>query len=179
MRKWCFLIIIVMYCCLIGCGKEKISTEFGEIIFDENDVFTTFDNKEFSYQDIQDKNITMINVWGTFCVECEKEMPDLIKINDTYIKQGVQVIGIVIDAMDSKGNVNNSKCAEATEILKKSDVNYINLIPSKDFKQNFLKDVQIVPMTFFVNNEGKQIGDVYYGSKSYEEWSEIIGKILG
>ena len=64
----------------------------------------------FTAQDLQgngvsqsifaDYDLTMINVWATYCPPCLQEMPDLGKLSEEYKDKGVQVLGIVSDVMD-------------------------------------------------------------------------------
>ena len=46
--------------------------------------------------------VTMLNIWGTFCGPCIREMPDLVKLNEANKSNGVEVVGIVIDILDRK-----------------------------------------------------------------------------
>ena len=56
--------------------------------------------------DIFAKNkLTMVNIWGTFCPPCIREMPDLAKLNSANKSKGVEVVGIPIDIVDEEGNV--------------------------------------------------------------------------
>ena len=41
-----------------------------------------------------------------------------------------------------------------------------------------MDQVQVVPTTVFVDGEGKQVGEVYAGSRTEEEWKEIIDELL-
>ena len=43
---------------------------------------------------------------------------------------------------------------------------------------SFLKDVQAVPTTIFVDKNGKIIGQTYLGAKSFTEWENIIKSFL-
>ena len=42
----------------------------------------------------------MINVWGTFCGPCIREMPDLARISESHKNSGVEVVGVVIDVTE-------------------------------------------------------------------------------
>ena len=57
-------------------------------------------------QDIfKDFDLTMINIWGTYCSPCIREMPDLGEIHDEYKDRKVNVVGIVIDVQNNDGSV--------------------------------------------------------------------------
>ena len=62
---------------------------------------------EFSMEDVNgetytqemfaDHDLTMINVFTTWCSPCIREIPDLEKLSKEMEDQGVQVVGIVLD----------------------------------------------------------------------------------
>ena len=54
----------------------------------------------------------------------------------------------------------------------------MHIIPSSDLRTGFLKNVQSVPTTFFVDSNGKQIGDPYLGAKDQDAWTKIIEEML-
>ena len=41
-----------------------------------------------------------------------------------------------------------------------------------------LSDVSVVPTTFFVDSQGRVVAEVYTGSRSYDEWAQIIEELL-
>ena len=58
------------------------------------------DGNEISSELYSNNKITMVNIWGTFCGPCIREMPDLAKLNQEYKSKGVEIIGIPIDIAD-------------------------------------------------------------------------------
>ena len=122
--------------------------------------------------------VTMLNIWGTFCGPCIREMPDLGKLNEANKSKGVEVVGIVIDILDRKGNVDPRIKSTGEAIIKQTGANYTHIVPNIEMFTGVLKDIQAVPTTIFVDSNGKQIGDVYLGSKSQKDWQKIIDEIL-
>lgn len=49
--------------------------------------------------------IVILNFWATYCIPCEKEMPDLAAIQNEYAALGVQVIGASADEMEDRVKV--------------------------------------------------------------------------
>jgi thiol-disulfide isomerase/thioredoxin len=41
--------------------------------------------------------VTFINIWATWCIPCEKEMPMLQRIFDEYRPKGLRLVGVSID----------------------------------------------------------------------------------
>ena len=122
--------------------------------------------------------ITMVNIWGTFCPPCIKEMPDLAKLNEANKSKGVEVVGIPIDIVDRMGNILPKTKADGEEIIAKTGANYTHVVPSKDMMNGLLRNIQAVPATIFVDKDGKIIGQVYLGARSQKDWQKIIDDLL-
>ena len=87
-------------------------------------AFETTDTKgnKVTEKIFADKDITMVNVWGTFCGPCINEMPELQKIYERLPKNA-NLIGIVADVPEGmKDGVDN-----ANYIEKQTGVKYTNL----------------------------------------------------
>lgn len=126
-------------------------------------------------QDIFNKaDLTMINIWGTFCGPCIKEVPILSQISAEYKDKDVQIIGIVIDAIDGNGTPQPEQIAAAVKLLSSANADYVNIIPSPTMLNKQLKVIMAVPTTIFVNKEGEIVGKTIIGSKTKENWVKII-----
>ena len=146
----------------------------------EKITFTATDlNGRIVTSEIFEKNkVTTLNIWGTFCGPCIREMPDLAKLNEANKGKGVEVVGIVVDILDRKGNVDSRIKSSAETIIAQTGANYTNIVPSKEMLNGLLKNIQAVPATIFVDSNGNQIGEVFLGSKSQKDWQKIIDEIL-
>ncbi len=58
---------------LSGCSSE--SDEPKPLL--QSFTATTLDGGSFTQADLEDKDLTIMNFWGTFCTPCVDEMPDL------------------------------------------------------------------------------------------------------
>lgn len=143
--------------------------------------FTTvdLDGNEVDESVFEDYEITMINIWATFCGPCINEMPDLQRISESYAQKGVQIIGIVCDvSQNADGIYNEAYLQQAKSIVEATGVKYISLLPSLSLNSAKLNEVTSVPETFFVDKNGNQIGKSYIGSKNYDDWAKIIDELL-
>ena len=50
---------------------------------------TTLTGETVDQAVLEEYDLTMVNVWATFCGPCINEMPDIAKIADEYREQGV------------------------------------------------------------------------------------------
>ena len=142
-------------------------------------VFTATDlNDQAVDQSIlADYDLTMINVWGTFCPPCKEEMPALAELHTEYADQGFQIVGIVSDVLNQDGTLNPEQVEEARTIAEGSGVTYTNLLPSESLYP-ILGQIYALPSTFFVDSEGNQVGKFYMGAKTKDQWAAVIEETL-
>ena len=125
----------------------------------------------------EDYELTMVNVWATFCTPCISEMPELGELSAEYAGQGVQVVGLISDALNSDGTVSDGQLDTAREIVEATGASYRHLVPSEDL-YGLLAQITSVPTTFFVDSTGAQVGYAYLGARSGEEWAAILDELL-
>ena len=131
----------------------------------------TIDGTEVDQEIFADADLTMVNIWGTFCGPCIREMPDLGVISRNYADKKVKIVGIISDVAEPNDE-------SALSIIEQTKADYMHLVASEDLVNNYLSLVQVVPTTVFVDSEGKMVGKVYSGSKTRDKWEEIIDSSL-
>lgn len=176
------MLVTVLAILVVGCSKNHQNSEEiiekGEQVISEDFCYSTIDGAKVKYSDICSKKLTMINIWGTFCAPCVKEMPELQRISEEYKDKGVEIIGIPIDITKSNGTVKEDILKSANDIIEKTEVKYRNIIPDQKMNTTLLSDVQSVPQTLFVDNEGRMVGNIYYGARSEKDWKLILDTLL-
>ena len=153
-------------------GNSSGSDSIGEV--DMKDI-TGVDYTEERYADY---DVTMVNVFTTWCTPCINEIPDLEKLRNEMSDQGVNVVGIVLDAVDGSGSVDNEAVEKAELLAENTGVTYPFLIPDDTLLNGRLYGINAVPETFFVDREGNVIGESYTGSRSLEEWKAVVEEKL-
>ena len=123
-----------------------------------------------------DYQLTVINVWATYCSPCLKEMPDLGELSEEYADQGVQIIGIVGDVINSDGTISDSQMEKAAQIIEQTGANYLHIPMDLEL---YLSDLGVnlyaFPTTYFVDSEGKPVGNGIVGMiPSKEAWQAYI-----
>lgn len=167
-----------------GVGETSLDLEEGASqVMTEDPSFSNFktitlDGDAVTEEIFADYDLTMINIWATFCGPCLREMPDLGEISEEYEDKNFQIAGIVTDVMNSNGTLSETQLETAREIVDKTEADYIHLLPSYDLTMAKLKDVTSVPETIFVDRDGNQVGESYLGSRSKEDWVRIIDELL-
>ena len=135
---------------------------------------TDLDGNAVDSKELFAKNkVTMINIWGTYCGPCIEEMPELEKISKEYADKGAAVVGLVVDV--SEGN--DSKLADAKDIIKDTGVTYLNIKAWDGFKDQL--SAPGTPTTYFVDSNGNLIGDPVVGAnvmKYRQTLEELLAK---
>lgn len=150
----------------------------GSSVEDISNVVTKdINGKEFSKKDYEKYDLTMVNVFATWCTACIKEIPDLVELQKEMKDKGVNVVGIVTDTMDDGGE-NKDAIAKAKTIQEKTKANYPFLMPDKSNFNGRLNGIQALPETFFIDKNGKIVGETYSGSHDLKAWKKIVEKEL-
>lgn len=101
-----------------------------------------------------EKDLTVLNVWGTYCGPCINEMPELGKWAKE-LPENVQLIGLICDGYGNEDT--------AVQIAEKAGAEYLQLIANEDFSQ-FFETIVGVPTTFFVDKNGNIVGEPIIGA---------------
>lgn len=137
-------------------------------------AFTTedLDGNEVTESILKDKDVTMINIWGTFCPPCIEEMPELAKLSAS-LPENAQIIGILCDvSLNDK-----SALQDAKSIVSKAGTNYPCLLLN-DSLTDYLSQFMYVPTTIFVDSEGNQIGEPVVGA-DFNAYTVRLQKVIG
>ena len=150
----------------------------GNTVTDLSNITTKdIHGKEFSSKDFANYDLTMVNVFATWCTACIQEIPDLVEVQKEMQAKGVNIIGIVTDTVDDTGE-NREALEKAKLIQEKTKANYSFLIPDKTNFNGRLNGIQALPETFFVDKNGQIVGETYSGSHNKKDWTAIIEKEL-
>ncbi len=193
MKKIYSLIIGMLMAVMLisGCGKQEESaspeseeTEMTDAAQDEQEdtssdgsgLFGTFYAQTLYGEDVTEEifsqaDLTMVNIWGTFCNPCIEEMPALGELSREYADYGFQIVGLISDVTEPEDRL-------SIQIVEETKADYTHMVASLDFQNGILRYVQGVPTTVFIDSEGNMVGEVYVGARDKEAWSQIIGELL-
>ena len=59
--------------------------------------FATLDGAEIGLPDLEG-NVAVVNFWGTWCLPCRRELPELAELAAAYADRPVRVVGIAVDS---------------------------------------------------------------------------------
>ena len=138
---------------------------------------TDLDGNELDQSMLEEYGLTMVNVWATYCTPCLSEMPDLGELADEYRDQGVQIVGLVSDVLNSDGSYSEEQLDTARDIVAETGADYPHLLPSQDL-YGLLSQIYGVPTTFFVDSQGRQVGSAYVTAMEKEDWVQVIDGVM-
>lgn len=170
---------------LAGCGTEKNETQStaqtasvpqpqsikpvggematsGKIAFQATDI----DGELHQSDEWIGRRPVIINVWGTWCGPCRREVPDMVKVYEEFQDQGVEILGLAV--RDTPDRVR--------DYAKSNQMSWVLLMAD----QNTLKTmgrITGVPTTIFLDKNGNEV-ERFVGPRSYEVFKQTIKKIL-
>lgn len=142
--------------------------------------FTTQDvyGKTYTHEIFRDYDLTLVNIFTTWCSPCVAEIPDLEKLHNMMADQGVNVIGVVLDVLDENGEIIQEYLEKAQFLAEQTGATYPFLLPDTTYMNGRLIGIEGFPETFFVDKNGNIVGETYSGSRSLEDWLSVVEQEL-
>ena len=139
---------------------------------------TGIDGKTYTQDVFSKYDLTLVNIFTTWCSPCVKEIPELEKLYQEYKDKGVGVVGVVLDTAGEDGSVDETSVEAAKKLQEKTGATYPFLIPDEGKMNGRLNGISAFPETFFVDKNGNIVGEVYTGSHDLDEWKKIVEDTL-
>jgi len=89
------------------------------------------DNSFFAKQ-----RLTMVNVWGTFCGPCIREMPDLAQLPSAFPSSDFALLGIIADTNVQRTDANKATEDTARQQMSAAGASYPSIIPDASIMQH-------------------------------------------
>ena len=136
------------------------------------------DGKDYTEKVFSDYDLTLVNIFTTWCSPCVNEIPELEKLYEEMKDKGVGVVGVVLDTVGDDGKQDDATVKKAGVLQEKTKASYPFLIPDSTMMNGRLNGISAFPETFFVDKDGNIVGETYSGSHSLDEWKKIVEKEL-
>jgi len=119
--------------------------------------------------------VTLINVWATWCEPCRKEMPDLLELRKRYGAKGFRLILVSADDPDSVETA-------VRPALKKFGVDFLTYIQQDSSDEVFIEGMShewngALPASFLYDNGGN-LNEIKVGKHTFTEFEEKITALL-
>lgn len=145
----------------------KVYGKFAE--FTTNDI----NGNEVTESIFANKDLTVVNIWGTFCGPCINEMPEL-GAWEKELTDNVQIVGLIVDISSTD---NETQIAAAKQITEKADVGFVNLIGGNGDFDELIGSIVGVPTTIFVDKSGNIVGEIIVGA-DVDRYKSFVNKYV-
>ena len=117
----------------------------------------------------------LINVWATWCIPCREEFPDLIKLQEKYGSEILDMVAISVDYPDEIDN-------KIKPFLEKLPVNFPIYVQNFDRQEDFINTFSsewsdALPATFLYDGTGKQ-RIFHQGQLDFKDLENLIRPVL-
>ena len=114
---------------------------------------------DFSLRDLSDQTVSLsdfrgrvvlLDFWATWCPPCRMSIPELVKLQDKYRDDGLEILGISLD------DPQNELGRYLKEFKEKYKINYrILLFNNKIMQDYFGMESPAIPTMFVIDRDGK------------------------
>lgn len=119
-------------------------------------------------QVFKEKKLTVLNLWGTWCGPCVEEMPEFEQVWQDMKEKEVQFLGLSVD----------SDLKEVQSLKTELDISYPLLQENEALKKSLTSQFDYVPVTIFVDSEGKVLESFIAGGATAEKLKGIIESLI-
>lgn len=119
--------------------------------------------------------VVLLNLWGTWCVPCLREIPDLVALESELAPRGMVLLGV---AMDESNTIQSTvepfrlKYFPRFRTWVRSDPDMDTLVSVVDPAWN-----EILPTSYVIGRDGKVVKKIQ-GKKSREEFRALLEAAL-
>ncbi|MBQ7007430.1 MAG: TlpA family protein disulfide reductase [Oscillospiraceae bacterium] len=145
------LVMSVLMIAFAGCSQDTAGSggamsRFKAEVIGKDDVFTE--------KNIAEYDLTVVNIWATWCGYCIVEMPDLQNLYEK-LPENVNFVSVCIDG--------DTQYDTAKAILEANKCTFTAIIPDEALNESLISLAQVLPTTFFVDSNGNLVGEAHMG----------------
>lgn len=154
MRKLACLLLMLAVLCASALAEQGLT-----------DFSTTDMEGHAVTQDIfADYDLTLVNIWATWCPYCLREMPCFSKLTG-MLPENVNFITICTDAAEQR--------SLTQDILRESGATFQTLVASPDLYDQISMQVTAFPTTLFLDSEGRYAAEPLVGALPSDDPASI------
>lgn len=151
MKRILILIAAAMLLISLFCTAGAVG--FGEFSTVDTDG-NTVTQEVFS-----DYDLTMVNIWATWCGYCIEEMPAFAELKDR-LPENVNLITVCTDA--------DTEAELAAQVLDYAGANFQTLLVSDEMNAQLISYIYAFPTTYFLDGSGQAVGEPIVGVPSLD-----------
>ena len=93
------------------------------------------------------KKVIVVNAWATWCINCVRDMPDLVKTQQRFKDRNVQFIGLTAEPLESSQTIK--------DFLRYADVSWPNGVAAVETLIEF--KAEAIPAVWVITPDGKVV----------------------
>jgi len=167
--RWGFFVFLVLSFPGFLSADPDYMAELGVQKFDGTLEAPAFALKSVEGKTIQLKDfrgkVVLLNFWASWCVPCEKEMPDFEKLYQEFKKDGFVILAVSIDRDGVKS---------AKPFIKKHQLTFPVVVDYPNFEAYQMYGIRAIPISYLIDKQGKVVG----GIAGPREWTGETAKNL-
>lgn len=120
---------------------------------------------ESAVLDAQPGKVMVLNVWGTWCAPCRRELPSLQRLANQLGEDGYEVVGVALD----------HDLHHVREYLNDRGITFRNYLDVDSSQTSGILGITAVPSTLFVDARGR-VSKIVFGPREWDD-AEIISEL--
>lgn len=146
-------------------AQKRLAASVGKKFIDFTS--TTPDGASMKLSDVIAKNkYTLLDFWASWCGPCMQEMPNVVKVYNTYKSKGLEIVGLSLDA-DADAWKKAIKEQKATWV-------HLSDLTGWDAPAVASYGVQGIPATFLIDQEGTIVAKNLRGAELEAKIAELL-----
>ena len=137
MKAFTFAIVFLIF----ACG-DVVSQSFW------HNPYKDLEGNFVTMNEIKGEKYTVIDFWATWCKPCIKSIPEIVKMNNDYLDQGIVFIGVDVD---SPRNL-----AKVRPFALSKGINYPVLLDTEQELMTAL-NVSVLPTFVILDPKGRRV----------------------
>ncbi len=150
----------------MGPSSKDSSAETGHLSGRQLFTLKNLNGEEVSLDGLLKSNkAVLLNFWATWCPPCREEIPDLIKLQETYQGRSFTILGVDV----------GESAAKVSSFADKIGINY-PVVLDHDSRVSESYRVVGIPTSMLIDSDAKILG-IYYGFTP--QLAEDVKKAVG
>jgi thiol-disulfide isomerase/thioredoxin len=118
--------------------------------------------------------VAIVDLWGTWCPPCRQEIPNFVKLKETYGSSGLEIVGV---NFERTARTRGDAIALVRNVRTQLGINYRCVLGNQTIALQ-VPDFGAFPTTLILDRNG-QVRSKVVGYHSYEQLEELVKPLLG